>query len=150
MSIALLIAFALAVDYLFGEPRRYHPLVAYGQLVDAIEVRFNRPGANRSDGVFAWCLAVLPLALLALLIDQWMQSSEFLYLVWSVGLLYLAIGWKSLIEHAAAVSGPLARGDIDSARLAVSRIVSRDTAALDETGIDFSRSEVAVVKDLFE
>ena len=135
MNIALLIALALAVDYLFGEPRRYHPLVTYGQLIEAIEVRFNRPNANRSDGVIAWCLAVLPMALLALVIDGWMQSSQFLYLLWSVALLYLAIGWKSLIEHAGAVAGPLARGDLDAARLAVSRIVSRDTAVLDETGI---------------
>jgi adenosylcobinamide-phosphate synthase len=135
MSIALLIALALAFDYLLGEPRRYHPLVGFGSLVDAIERRMNGPQATSMDGVFGWCMAVIPLVLLTYVIDGWLQTSGFLYLLWSVGILYLAIGWHSLIEHAAAVITPLMRGDIDAARLAVARIVSRDTAALDEAGI---------------
>jgi adenosylcobinamide-phosphate synthase len=135
MSIALLIALALAFDYLLGEPRRYHPLVGFGSLVDAIERRMNGPQATSMDGVLGWCMAVLPLVLLVYVIDASLQTSSFLYLLWSVGILYLAIGWHSLIAHAAAVTAPLMRGDIDSARLAVARIVSRDTATLDEAGI---------------
>ena len=135
MSVALLVALALALDYLLGEPPRYHPLVGFGRLVDAIEQRFNRPGATQMDGVLAWSLAVIPLVLVAWSIDGWLENSVVLHLFWSVGVLYLTIGWRSMIEHADAVAGPLLRGDLDSARLAVSRIVSRDTAALDEAGV---------------
>ncbi len=135
MSIALLIALALAFDYLLGEPQRYHPLVGFGRLVDAIEVRMNGPQATSTDGIIGWCMAVIPLVLLVYLIDAALQTSGLLYLLWSLGILYLAIGWHSLIEHAGAVITPLMRGDLDSARLAVARIVSRDTATLDEAGI---------------
>ena len=135
MSIALLIALALALDYLLGEPPRYHPLVGFGRLVDAVEARLNGTQASAADGVFGWCLAVVPLVLLAWAIDAWLQSSAALYLLWSVGILYLAIGWNSLMAHAGAVIEPLLRGDLDSARAAVAQIVSRDTAELDEAGV---------------
>jgi adenosylcobinamide-phosphate synthase len=135
MSIALLIALALALDYLLGEPPRYHPLVGFGKLVDAIEARLNGPQATAADGVVGWCLAVIPLLLLALAVDAWLQSSGVLYLLWSVAMLYLALGWNSLLAHAAAVVDPLLRGDLDTARRAVAHIVSRDSAALDATGV---------------
>ena len=135
MSIALLIALALALDYLLGEPPRYHPLVGFGRLVDAVEARLNGTQASAADGVFGWCLAVVPLVLLAWAIDAWLQSSAALYLLWSVGILYLAIGCNSLMAHAGAVIEPLLRGDLDLARAAVAQIVSRDTAELDEAGV---------------
>ncbi len=135
MSIALIIALALALDYLLGEPRRYHPLVGFGRFVDAIEARFNSAQARQADGVLAWAFAVIPLVLLAFAVDAWLQSSEFLHLLWSLAILYLAIGWNSLIVHAAAVITPLLGGDLEAARLAVARIVSRDSADLDATGI---------------
>jgi len=135
MSIALLIALALALDYLLGEPARYHPLVGFGRLVDAIEARLNGAQATAADGVFGWCLAVIPLLLLALAVDAWLQSSSVLYLLWSVAMLYLALGWNSLLAHAGAVVDPLLRGDLDAARGAVAHIVSRDSAALDATGV---------------
>jgi cobalamin biosynthesis protein CobD/CbiB len=37
MSIALVIAVALAFDYLLAEPKRYHPLVGFGSLAESIE-----------------------------------------------------------------------------------------------------------------
>ena len=135
MSVALLVALALALDYLLGEPRRYHPLVGFGRLVDAIELRLNRTTATQMDGVLGWLLAVAPLVLLAWMVDGWLQNAGLIYLLWSVVVLYLAIGWRSMIEHAEAVSAPLLRGDIEAARAAVAKIVSRDTAALDEAGV---------------
>lgn len=135
MSIALLIALALALDYLLGEPPRYHPLVGFGRLVDAIEARLNGARASVADGVFGWCLAVIPLVLLTWAVDAWLRSSGLLYLLWSVAILYLAIGWNSLLAHAGAVAEPLLRGDLDAARTAVAHIVSRDSAALDASGV---------------
>ena len=101
MSIALLIALALAFDYLLGEPQRYHPLVGFGRLVDAIEVRMNGPQATSTDGIIGWCMAVIPLVLLVYLIDAALQTSGLLYLLWSLGILYLAIGWHSLVPSPA-------------------------------------------------
>ena len=70
--------------------------------------------------MFGWCLVVLPLALLAWAIDGWLRStSAALHLLWSVAILYLALGWHSLLAHAGAVSEPLMRGELDTARTAV-------------------------------
>lgn len=59
-------------------------------------------------------------------------------------LLTFALGAKSLAEHAEAVAAPLAAGDLAAARAAVSRIVSRDTAHLDEAGVAAAAVESAL------
>ncbi|MEP9316909.1 adenosylcobinamide-phosphate synthase CbiB [Pseudomonas sp. LABIM340] len=42
MSLALLSVLGVVLDALFGEPKRWHPLVAFGRLADRLERRFNR------------------------------------------------------------------------------------------------------------
>lgn len=128
--IASLLA-GVALDRLFGEPRRGHPLVGFGQLAHAAEglLRRGAPGhviGNRLRGLVAWCLLVLtPAALAAALAHPLFDAL----------LLGLALGGRSLAEHARAIAAPLAAGRLDEAREAVGRIVSRDTGALDEEGV---------------
>jgi adenosylcobinamide-phosphate synthase len=135
MELPLIIALALALDYLLGEPSRWHPLVGFGALVDKLEAHFNHGDDRRQAGIIAWFLAVLPLVLLVYLVDLWFSGAEFLSLLWSAAVLYLSIGWHSLMQHAQAVTHPLMAGDLDTARAAVAHIVSRDTADLDSAGI---------------
>ena len=73
MSLFLSVIAALLLDALLGEPKRAHPLVAFGRLADRLEQHFNGAAGRgwRSHGVTAWCLAVLPLTLLA-----WLLSSR--------------------------------------------------------------------------
>ena len=68
MSVFLSVIAALLLDALLGEPKRGHPLVAFGRLADRLERHFNGAAGRgwRSHGVTAWCLAVLPLTLLNL------------------------------------------------------------------------------------
>ena len=119
------------LDRLFGEPRRFHPLVGFGRLADAAErvLRRGAPGhplGNRLRGLAAWSAIVLPFVALA----AWAAHPALDAL-----LLWLALGGKSLAEHARAVAAPLAAGDLSGARQAVGLIVSRDTTQLDETGV---------------
>jgi adenosylcobinamide-phosphate synthase len=53
----------------------------------------------------------------------------------TVALLYLALGHRSLRQHAAAVAAALRRDDLPAARAQVGRMVSRDCARLDRAGI---------------
>lgn len=132
---ALLAAAGLLTDRLLGEPRRFHPLVGFGWLADRVENAFRRgapghPWGNRLRGLFAWCLLVLPVAALA----WWLARLPFGWVL-DMLLLWFALGGQSLAEHAQAIAQPLAEGNLEQARMAVGRIVSRDTSALDETGV---------------
>lgn len=127
---------ALAIDQLFGEPRR-HPLVAFGHCVSAVETRFYRAdqSARRQQfaGLLGWALLVLPpvallWTLLSTLPNLWQSIITVLTLAF-------CLGGRSLGEHARAVAGPLVRGDLGTARQRVAMLVSRDTRALDEGGI---------------
>nr|WP_228051063.1 adenosylcobinamide-phosphate synthase CbiB [Pontibacterium sinense] len=136
---------ALLLDRLLGEPKRFHPLVGFGRLASAIERVWNTTDAGRAagrgTGVFAWSLAVIPLVLLAYSVNLWTEQYAVISVILGGVVLYLAIGWQSLIEHGIAVSNPLAAGDLDSARHAVGMIVSRDTSQSDETAIASAATE---------
>ncbi|WP_369293011.1 cobalamin biosynthesis protein, partial [Klebsiella quasipneumoniae] len=56
-------------------------------------------------------------------------------------LLYLAIGLRSLVEHAQAVARALGAGDLPLARQRVGYIVSRQTDQLDESGVARATTE---------
>ncbi|GHA80632.1 adenosylcobinamide-phosphate synthase CbiB [Cognatilysobacter bugurensis] len=131
---------AVLLDAWLGEPRRGHPLVAFGRLVKAIEARLYAD--RRGRGVLAWALAVLPITLLAAG-AMWAarDASPLLAAALSAGVLYLAIGHQSLHEHARPVADALDAGRLDDARAAVGRMVSRDTAALDASQVAAAATE---------
>ncbi len=124
---------ALGLDALLGEPRRFHPLVGFGQLAQGLERRLNGGAGRHGRGLLAWALLVLPLTALvaganALLPAAWGNLLALL-------LLYLALGGRSLAEHAAAVRDALATGDLAAARHSVARLVSRESGTLDAEGV---------------
>lgn len=133
--LALLAAAGVLADRLFGEPSRWHPLIGFGRIADRLEtaMRSGTPGhafGNRMRGLVAWCLLVLPPVMLA----WWLVHLPYGWIA-DVLLLWFALGAKSLAEHARAIARPLAAGDLDEARRAVGRIVSRETSELDEKGV---------------
>ncbi|RMH94165.1 cobalamin biosynthesis protein [Lysobacter pythonis] len=120
---------AIVLDALLGEPRSAHPLVAFGRWAGGIERRRHRD--SRAAGVLAWVLAVSPwVALCALAAHGLDAISGWLYWPFAVAVLYLAIGLKSLGQHARPVIDALLREDLAAARAAVGRVVSRDVDAL--------------------
>ncbi|AYC33693.1 cobalamin biosynthesis protein [Pseudomonas cavernae] len=142
MSVAVLGLAGVALDALCGEPKRGHPLVAFGRLAEGLERRLNRPyeeGAMgwRSHGVMAWLLAVLPLTGLAWLLSRLPQIG---WLV-EVLALYAALGLRSLGEHALPVAQALRGGDLDLARQRVGLMVSRQTSELDDVGVARATTE---------
>jgi adenosylcobinamide-phosphate synthase len=139
VSLFLTVSAALLLDAFLGEPKRAHPLVAFGRLADRLEQHFNGAAARgwRSHGVTAWCLAVLPLTLLAWLLSLLPTVGWLVEIV----LLYLALGLRSLGEHALPVAQALWRHDLPEARRRVGWIVSRDTTQLDEEGVARAATE---------
>ena len=125
----------VVLDRLLGEARRWHPLVVFGCLANGIEKIFNRATNHgllrRVCGVLAWALAVLPWVVLVILGNPGGAAGWLL----DVFLLYLALGGRSLAEHAERVAADLAAGDLPAAREHVGWIVSRQTEQLDESGV---------------
>ncbi|MDR0576141.1 MAG: adenosylcobinamide-phosphate synthase CbiB [Candidatus Accumulibacter sp.] len=136
LSLPLAAVAGVALDRLLGETPRWHPLVGFGRLAEAIERAGNRgrDGASRrARGVCAWALAVAPWTALA----GWARcrGGGLAGGLIDVFLLYFALGGRSLAEHAGRVAADLRAGDLAAAREHVGWIVSRDTAELDEAGV---------------
>lgn len=131
---------AVLLDALFGEPRRAHPLVAFGGLASRIERLLH--GDARWRGVLAWMLAVLPLAALCIGLVRWLEAVS-PWLAWGVSavVLYACIGLRSLGEHARPVIEALRGDDLGMARAAVGRVVSRDVDALTSTQVAGAATE---------
>lgn len=137
--IAFAVIAAVILDVLMGEPKRWHPLVGFGYLANAVEKYFNLPARNRFFqfllGAFSWfLLVILPVILFIILlgyVDQVLGSMYFLEVV----VLYLSIGYTSLRQHAMAVVDALLKNDLDHAREKVGMIVSRDIDKLDEENV---------------
>ena len=158
INLVITIVIALGLDYCLGEPKRLHPLVGFGALADGLEKWLNSedglhhfshgpgPRSNlfKAKGVLALTFAVVPIGFVAYSLDQTLAASDTnsaLSTLFAGMILYLAIGWRSLIEHAKAISVPLSQGDLSAARTAVGRIVSRDTEALNEQEIAKAATE---------
>lgn len=128
MASSLVLVAAVLLDQLLGEPRRFHPLVGFGQYANWLEQRLYRDDVVR--GALAVLLALAPCVMLAVaanaLIGGFMLDTV---------LVYLAIGRRSLRDHALDVADALRADDLDLARERVGRIVSRDTGELDSTGV---------------
>lgn len=126
--VALLMAAGIALDWMLGEPRRWHPLVGFGTFASAIEQRLNRGDCRRWRGVLAWMIVVLPLAG----ISAWaVVAASGLHVTAGFAvhalLLYFCIGLRSLRDHMLPIARALEAGDLVEARALTSRIVSRDT-----------------------
>jgi len=136
-------AVGIALDALLGWPgglfaRIGHPVIWLGALIDALDRRWNRaedaPWLRRVAGVAA---ALVVSALAAGL--GWAVQTVVSF-GWSGMILLGILAWpfialRSLYDHVAAVARPLQAGDVAAARMAVSMIVGRDPAGLDEAGI---------------
>ena len=140
MTTALAMVAAVLLDAWLGEPRRFHPLVAFGRLVGVVESRLYRD--HRFSGIAAWCVAVLPIVIVAWVLGVWlMHGASWLWFVYQTFVLYVVIGLRSLRDHAMPVARALEAGDILGARTAVGRMVSRDTAALDDVQVASAATE---------
>ncbi len=138
-STALTVLTAVLLDALLGEPKRWHPLVGFGQLANALEKKLNtaqQPIYARMTGLLAWFILIAPLSGLAYGLSQ--TNAGWLI---DILLLYFAIGAKSLLQHAQQIYTPLSQHNLFEARHAISMIVSRDTAQLNESEISTAAVE---------
>lgn len=138
MMIAALIASALLLDGLLGDPHsRFHPVALFGRAALPVE-RFcrGRFGSTVFSGFIGWLILVCGASAAAWGAVRFAAHFSFAAAFALAALiLYVTVALRSLIDHARAIGGPLSRGNLPAARRALSMIVSRDTAKLGESEI---------------
>ncbi|HEB63467.1 MAG TPA: cobalamin biosynthesis protein [Gammaproteobacteria bacterium] len=137
MSTALTLLFAIFLDSTLGEPRHKHPLVGFGHLVNFVEQSIYQ--SSRMRGVVATLLLLVPL----IFVTHFIADIPLIGFLFEITVLYLAIGGRSLAEHAMKVYDALKEGDLESARAGVSNLVSRDTESMNEN--DTARATIESV-----
>jgi adenosylcobinamide-phosphate synthase len=139
-----LLPLGLLLDALLGEPRRLHPLVGFGHWANGLESRFNgmHESSGRWRGLLALTVAVAP----PVLLTAWL-TRRFGTIHWGAEalfqtvMLYLAIGGRSLTDHALAVVEAFHQRGLEAARIQVGYLVSRHTNGLSETQVTIATVE---------
>lgn len=148
--LALVIGFC--IDLIVGDPHSIpHPVIFIGKLISALERALRKLfpkttlGENIAGGVL-WLLVTtistaIPVGLLWLChsISPWLRLVVESIMCWQI------LATKSLKDESMKVHAALQTGDIQKSRHAVSMIVGRDTAELDEAAV--TRATVETVAE---
>lgn len=147
---ALLIGFC--IDLVVGDPHSIpHPVVFIGKLIAALEklVRKIFPktvrGENIAGGVLWLLVVTISTAVPALLLWLCDRVSPWLALAVESIMCWQILATKSLKDESMKVYQTLETGDLVKSRYAVSMIVGRDTAKLDDAAI--TRAAVETVAE---
>lgn len=135
-------ALALLIERFAGYPqelfaRLSHPVVWLGKLIEQLDKSLNVQGVSAQEGRLRGAVALLILMAAAfipsVIIAQVLEHVPFGWLA-EILLATTLIAQKSMRDHVLAVYDGLGRS-IGDGRAAVSKIVGRDPAALDESGV---------------
>jgi adenosylcobinamide-phosphate synthase len=130
------LVFAYFLDLAIGDPSWLpHPVVWIGRFIHFLEKRLLK--LTRPDNVLLWCGAALTFIVVAATVLSTVLAVHAAAKIHPVAgqlltvlLLAATLASRSLAEAAAGVYRELAAGNLDAGRLAVSRIVGRDTGTM--------------------
>jgi adenosylcobinamide-phosphate synthase len=134
---------ALLIELVVGYPDAImkkigHPVTWMGRLIDVLDKRLNRDGADpesrRRAGAIALFVLILVVGTIAFVVETALLLLPFGLLFASIACSTL-IAQRSLYMHVANVADALQSNDLVKARAEVAHIVGRDTGELDEAGV---------------
>ncbi len=129
-QLALGLLAGTALDAVIPDPRRGHPVAAFGAAAGALERRGYADSRSRGAAFTAVCVAAPVLA--GRMIDR--RSGRARAVAVAAGT-WAVLGARSLRTEAAAVHDLLAGGDLAAARTQVTHLVGRDPSVLDAGGV---------------
>lgn len=148
--LALMLGFV--IDLIVGDPHSIpHPVVFIGKLISFLEKKLRKAfpataAGERTAGAVLWVTVVLvstlvPWALLRFFgwLSPWVRLIAETVMCWQI------LATKSLTVESMKVYTALETGTLEDARRAVSMIVGRDTARLDDAGV--TRAAVETVAE---
>ncbi len=139
----LIVLIALAADALIGDPdwlwrRLPHPVVLIGAQINWLDRHLNRetwPAARRKAAGIVALLALIVTAGAIGTALQWLLQPSLIGSVLLGVLASVLIAQRSLYQHVARVRDAFASGGLEGARSAVTMIVGRNPAQLDQAGV---------------
>lgn len=148
----LAVVAGFGIDLILGDPHGFpHPVIFIGKLISCLEQGLRRifpktVGGEKAAGAVLWLLVVVISTLLPALllwvchwISPWLRLAAESLMCWQI------LATKSLRDESMKVFDALETGDIGKSRYAVSMIVGRDTAKLDDAAI--TRAAVETVAE---
>lgn len=140
----IVLAAALVLDRIVGDPPKLwnrvpHPVVVFGWAISAFDHFFNSKRMHAETRRFNGTVAIGALLAVSLLAGYLVHSLLMVlsWFGWAVEAVIVALflAQKSLADHVGAVATGLKRGGLEGGRQAVSMIVGRDPATLDEPAV---------------
>ncbi len=140
----VIVAFALLLDFLVGDPKtKYHPTAWMGKLIASLVPFAKNISAKREllGGILVVSIVVTIVSTLLVVLDIGISllTIDIVSLIISIVigsiLLKTTIAIRGMQKHALAVVDAVEKGDLDSARNNLSMIVKRDTKNLDKNHI---------------
>ena len=140
----VIIAFALGLDFVFGDPKnKYHPTVWIGTLIAKLTPLAKNQNAyiEKFGGIFVVIIPVGVVVTLLLILDTGISllTTDWITVVVSilVGVILLksTIAIRGMERYAQDVIDSLQQDDLDSAREKLSMIVKRNTKNLDKNHV---------------
>ena len=131
---ALVLVIAVILDLLLGDPvYPLHPIRLMGHTLSLFERELRRIGADGYGGGIAlfFLLAIFWMGGTVVLLVAWFIVSWKLLFVLEVFLAYSCLALRDLLKHSWAVEKAARAGDLAGSRVAIARLVGRDTDRMD-------------------
>ncbi|MEV8125788.1 cobalamin biosynthesis protein [Streptomyces sp. NPDC085944] len=120
-------------DLLLGDPRRGHPVAAFGRAAGAVEQVLWRD--HRGRGAVHTAVCAGGAAALGLAASRALRRSPAASVALTAAATWAVVGGTSLAREAKAVGRALEAGDVEAARARLPHLCGRDPQALDADGI---------------
>jgi adenosylcobinamide-phosphate synthase len=126
-------AAGLLGDLLLGDPRRGHPVAAFGRAAAAVERVLWRD--DRGSGAAHTAVCAGGAVALGHLAARLVRRSPTASVALTAAATWAVVGGTSLAREARAIGRALERGDLDAARASLPHLCGRDPQALDAGGV---------------
>ncbi|MBA8930088.1 adenosylcobinamide-phosphate synthase [Kutzneria viridogrisea] len=135
MSLARAVGLVLgaAADAVFGDPRRCHPVAAFGRAASALEQLAYRD--SKVAGVLYTGALTGGAALLGLAVERAGRRHPLIRVVSTAAATWVVLGGASLADEGTAMGRSLGASEIEDARARLPNLCGRDPKSLDAAGL---------------
>ncbi|MFS8101217.1 cobalamin biosynthesis protein [Lentzea alba] len=130
---ALGLLLGVAADAVFGDPRRFHPVAAFGTAASALEKRVYAD-SQAAGAVYSACLVGGTVAA-GVAVERLARRHWLLQTVTTGLATWAVLGGRSLAAEGTSMGRELAEGDVEAARSRLPNLCGRDASRLDTFGL---------------